>query len=1237
MFKRHLLVVLTGLVSAVFVSGLVWGQEYRATITGIVTDSSKAIIPNATVSVRNLDTNEVLKVKTNAAGVYTVPFLHPGHRLEVSAEAPGFKKATFPPIVLSVSQTQTADFVLQVGAINEVITVTSEAYAVGLDSSKADRGIVVDNATISALPLDGRNPLSIMDVMAGVTNENGPGSQGVPTDMFQASWYTINGGLAQNTEYTIDGMPDNSIPWYSSGPSAIPSVDAIQEFKVITNPYDAQYGRTAGGVVDMELKSGTNALHGTVYEFARRTFMDANTWANDNTVPVTPRPDHTEDQYGFEIGGPVYIPHIYNGRNKTFFMFNLERYKETIPQLYYFDIPDAQWLQGNFTNFVETGPGVCVNPNITSCEIPLYDPATGTAAGTARQLIRNSQGQYNMVDPSRFNPIAVNVLNLILASTHPTTVALPNLQPWESVWMDDIPATPHFDNYIAKVDEIIGTKDHLSVNYIHDYNATNSLQTPPAVWQNGSTFTEYHLNAGVDWVHTFRSNLLFDFHVSYQRYWRMDGEPIGWNYNPAQLGFPAALINELPLKTGFPQISFTMTEPAAAQGNGYGNWIDPSRDLYYMPDDTDSVAPTLTWIRNKHTLRTGLDFRITHAVQNVNWTNSIQLSANGQATSEYWYWNGFNDQPTLPNGTPLAVYSGNSILDFLLSQPNSVSVQNQANPIYTWHYWAPWVQDDWKITPKLTLNLGLRYDLNGPPTARHNWLNTGFNFTAVNPINGAVQAVDPRFPTVKGGVTFPTPGNNLPWARDYSKIQPRVGFAYQLHANTVIRGGFGRLVMSPMGDEPTTTGFSNWPNFVNSPDGGPILYPDNLTNPFPNGIPAIPGSSLGLKTSLGNGIYYLNPNYKLPYVDQGSFGVEQAMPKNGKLELSYVASRSYDQDALISAFMSNGALDENIPLYKSCNELLSTSSNPNPQANCMNQINNPFYNLPGVVGGLGQDQTLPAYQLARPYPEFAGITEGQVNWGKIWYNSLQTTYAQRVSWVQVNASWTWSKTMQSGGWLDPFYQLPMRSIAPTDRPHRVTLTSVLDMPVGRGRKYFSGMNRPLDAVLGGWQLATSFFWEGGQPLAMPSGYNLVGNIHGPKQNAPGTIDLGMNGCFQIWDPPVGNTPGYYSAPTGSDCSEGVAWQAIAPYAPTKTQPFTDAIREPGTQQIDTDLNKSFKFTERVSMQLRLEMFNVMNHPTFYGNYEANTSLGTPDFGAVIKAYGQANNPRRGQLGAKIIW
>jgi hypothetical protein len=1207
------------------------GQEYRATITGVVTDASKAVIPGASVSVRNLDTGEMLTAKTNAAGVYSVPYLHPGQKLEVSVEAAGFQKEAYPPIVLSISQVQTANFVLKVGAATQEVVVNSESYQVGLDTERADRGTIVDNKTITQMPLNGRNALSLMDLLPGVTNEGGAGNESSGMGVESTSYYTINGTPAQNTEYTIDGMPNNAVPWYlMNTPSVVPSIDALQEFKVTTSPYDAEEGRTGAGVVSMELKSGTNRLHGAAYEFAKRGFMDANSWYNNYFDQN--RAAHTEDQYGFEVDGPVYLPHIYDGRNKTFFMFNFERFKEVLPTTLTFDTPNPAWLQGDFSGFVDNSGAL----------MPVFNPYTATTSNTTRQIYQNN-GQVNQVNPSTFNPIAVKLVNMIVAATPASTVALPNELPWERIWLDTIPNTANSTNYIVKFDQILGANDHLSGSYIHFYNPSFSPDTPANVpWYNGGTYTEYHINAGIDWVHTWRSNLLTDVHLSYQRYYDADG-PTAANlsYDPTQLGIPASQLG--PLKLGFPQVGFDVSQVTAANGNGYNNWIAMSRDFYNFPSDTYSLNPKITWNKNKHNLRAGLDMRFTHTVNTLQGDNTITYTSNGQATSEYWNQNDSNDIATAPDGTPLSqVGSGNAILDFLISQPNSVAVQNQVFPYYTWRYYAPWVQDDWKVTPTLTVNLGFRYDLNGPPTARHGWLNTGFDANAVNPISNLVTV--PGRGELKGGLLFPgSSGTNTAWGRDYTKWQPRIGFAWQAKPGTVLRGGAGRTVLNSI-DTPESYGFTNNPSFSNSSDGGRTYFSDNLTTPFPNGIPAIPGSSEGLSTYLGQGFYVVNPQFKLPSVINASLGLEQVMPADGKFEVSYVGTRGYGMTAFGGTHLYNPVIDANIPLYKSCNDALGLTdpSNPYPEGNCVNLTSNPFYGAPGVAGSLGSNQTTSLYQLARPYPEFTGITESLNNWGRTWYNSLQATYQQRLGWEQINGSWTWSKTMQGGGYLDYYYLVPIRSIAGTDRQNRVTVTSVLNIPVGRGLKYFSNMNRPVDAVAGGWELAADGFWETGMPVGLNTGFNPIGDIrsHQPKQSNPALIDEGVNPCAEIWHTPTPTTAGYFSyVERGvgvSSCSQP-AWQQVAgTYGIHTAQLYTDQIRGPGASQIDVNLSKNFKFGEGFNLQLRMEEFNVLNHPTWYGGVDMTPT--DANFGYVNKASnGQSNHPRFGQLGAKLTW
>src|SRR5438105_571189 len=335
-------------------------QGVEATLRGLVADSSGAAVPGARVEVKNTGTNRVTATVTDSAGQYAAPFLQPG-TYSVTVEASGFKKFVREGLILSVGATVAVDMALEVGAVTEQLTVTAESPL--LDTAKADRGTLVDQKTVAEMPLNGRNPLMLAKIAAGV-NFNGTVIYQRPFDNGAIAQWTINGGLYQSNEFLLDGAPNNAQAG-SNNIAYVPPVDAVQEFKIQTNSYDEQYGHTSGGIVNVSLKSGTNAVHGTAYEFARRKAWDANSFQN-NAVGA-PKGEHYLDQYGGQIGGPVYIPKLYNGRNKSFFMFDYERYRENTPRPFTLSVPAPEFSTGDFSKLV----------NGVGQQIVIYDPATG--------------------------------------------------------------------------------------------------------------------------------------------------------------------------------------------------------------------------------------------------------------------------------------------------------------------------------------------------------------------------------------------------------------------------------------------------------------------------------------------------------------------------------------------------------------------------------------------------------------------------------------------------------------------------------------------------------------------------------------------------------------------------------------------------------------------------------------------------------------------------------------------
>src|SRR2546425_1773366 len=420
-------------------------QDFRATVNGRVTDTTRADGAGAEVTVQIVETGELAAVTTSTDGSYAIPFLRPG-AYALAVEMPGFKKYTR-RLRLEVSQTATVNVELSVGDLNEELTVAAETPL--LDLGKADRGTVIDNRRVTELPLNARNPFMLSMLVAGV-NYNGPAISHRPFDNGAIADWSINGGQNRNNEFLLDGAPNNSIQG-GNNLAYVPPVDAVQEFKIITNSYDAQYGRTAGGVVNVSLKSGTNTFHGSVYEFARRKQIDSSEYFFK--VNNVAKPDHKLDQYGFQLGGPVQLPGLYDGRNKTFFMFNYEGYKEATPNPAAYTVPDAAQLRGDFSGLRDAQGRL----------ITIYDPAPG----------RLENGQWvrdpfpgNVIPPNRLDPMARTFAQYFL---QPNAAAPAGSDPWRNnyVFAPNL-AFDTFRNIASKFDQNISEKNKMFVRYAYN-------------------------------------------------------------------------------------------------------------------------------------------------------------------------------------------------------------------------------------------------------------------------------------------------------------------------------------------------------------------------------------------------------------------------------------------------------------------------------------------------------------------------------------------------------------------------------------------------------------------------------------------------------------------------------------------------------------------------------------------------------------------------------------------------
>jgi len=1166
--------------------GLLLPASYMAAqeFTGRVSDQSGAAVTKAVITVRNLQTNVEEGTETNSTGAYTVPYLKPGE-YSVTASAPGFAPLIKNNITLEVGKTGVVNFDLKVGEASASITVEAD---VSLDMGKADRGEVVENTRVTELPLNGRDPGMLALLSAGVVwgNSQNNSQYQRPFDSTATS-LMINGGGQGNNELLLDGITNDS----GNGNSVsayIPPVDSVQEFKILTNPYDAQYGRAQGGIIDVILKSGTNKYHGAAYEFARRSWLDADTWQNDylnaKQSHSATKGQHKLDQLGAEVGGPVVLPKLYNGKDKTFFLLGYENWDEKVPNTLVTSVPDPKWYkEGDFSNLT-WWDGSKYAP------MTIYDPTSIHDDGTGK-LVRNAFPKNKI---TAINSVAQKLLSYY---PEPNLKTASGTNPFANNYTTPNPTTDTYRNVLAKLDQNISSSDRFTLRYGYwERWETRSDNGMPGEAKSGAEpFGQHGSTFATDWVHTFTPTLLLDFRgIVSARYNGWHNGPS--NLSPNSLGWSGTgLGNHMP--------SMTISE-FASLGNGGSN-----TDIENMA----AIFPSVTWIKGNHTLHFGVDARdIQKAVKSS--TSGVSLSV-ARGWTQYDYLQG--DQA-----------SGNSVASMLLG--NMDSGNNQINPQAYWtqHYIAPFIQDDWKIGRRLTINLGLRYDYNGPQSERHNRVDYAFDTTSVNPIDSQINhSLIPGGSAIKGGVTF-AGVNGKPttfYAPVKTNFQPRVGFAYAVDDRTVVRGGVGKMFKNPVpgGNQ---YGFSSTTPFDGTEDKGKTAK-NTLTNPFPYVIQPT-GSSQGALTGLGQGPWFINPNYKTPGIWQYSFSVERQFLKSDTVEIGYVGSRATNQD-------SSDNINHWNPTYQAtCN--IEMGGSHHVCDDDANYATNPFQGISAFNGSSYYTASTIQYgNLTRPYTAFGDITEWQLNDGKTWYNSLQVVALHRWNKdLTMHGTWTWSKLMDSGGYADQTYRIKSRSIDSNDITHRITLSGVYNLPVGRGRLLLGQTNRLIDAAVGGWELGALYVFQTGTPWGLPGGLEYQHNAKLNRSVDKGTGYIrGVAACVDNTDNETGAHTAYSNNYTGT-CSQ--ANFVVRPsYGATQNVVFT-GVRIPNLQQFDANLAKNFAIVNDVKLQFRLEAFNALNHPLWQLGYEGSAS--DPNFGTIQRgARGQSNLPRQVQVALKLVW
>lgn len=1166
MFSSLLKRLLPVLCLLLFAASGVTAQETRATLSGTVTDSSQAAVANGTVRLTNLSTSETATVTTNALGQYRFLYVNPGsYRLR--ADAPGFQTYVQTGIVLNVSQASTIDITLTIGSQTQTVTVNAGAQL--LETEKSDRGVVIDNRNLSELPITTRNPIVLAELVPGVTN-TGQSYNLTPFSNSGNSSFSINGDTGDATENLLDGAPNDMIYQNLNSIAYVPPVDAVDEFKVITAPYDASYGRNGGGVISVVTKTGTNSLHGTAYEFMERPFLNANTYAN-NAAHLA-RSNSRLDQFGATIGGPVVLPKLYNGHDKTFFFTAWEGYLQNINLSTVISVPTAAQRAGDFSQtFNSQG-----NP------ITIYDPASGhyDASGSwVRDPFPGNKIPQNRIDP----------VGQAMANAYP----MPNQNQTSTVnWQNNYyPGSNitwyHFYNFITRLDHSFSEKERIYGRYAWNNQVLfqNTNEVPGMAGDLRQGLKSNH-DAVFDSITVLSPNLMLDLRASLTR-WTQNYAPTNYgSFNGTQIGWNQALVNQLQEPARFPYVTATDYE---SLGNSANN-------IWFAPTTVLTAEPTLRWTKGRHQIGTGFDYR---------WTrfNTFQGAYGG---GTFAITQAFTQQNYLTSDA----LSGNSIATMLLGGAASGEADVLANPYYSWKYYGIWAQDDIKVTSRLTVNAGIRWDIQDPVIERHNEITRGFDTAAVNPISAQMNAaLYPNGGNVYGGLAFAGVGgqSRSPFNMDLSNIQPRIGADYRVTPSFVLRGGWG-IFYVPQYSTATSSGFSQATPFVSSLDSGKTQA-SYLSNPFPSGIQQPSGSSLGLSTLLGKNPGFSNIGGQIGHLQSFSFGFEKQLPARMMLDASYVGTRS-DQ---LPASKNIDALPTNILA-------LGNSDLGGSSTYLTAQVPNPFQGL--LPGTSLNGATISRQQLLLPYPEFTAVTEGDIPQGKAWYNALQMALMQQ-HWhgLDTMVTYTFSKEILATSFLNPEDGLPAHTAAPWDRTHRLVVAPIYELPFGRNHTYFSDVNRFANTLISGWQAAGEYTWQTGAPMTTPTGVAIIGN---PKLSNPSWNQMFNSGLKELNGTVV-------------DAVNGLppAWRILPPFA-LRTAPLQlGNLRDRWGNEFQLTAAKNNYFGRDMNLQLRAEFLNAFNHAIFGSDPVISTT--SPQFGSLIRSNGQSNIPRTIQLAARLIF
>jgi len=1145
-------------------------QVNKSSLVGVLRDSSGAAVPGATVTITNTATGAVHREMTDDTGLYRANLLDVG-TYAVTMEKSGFKKAVQEGVALQVGETTTLDVTMEVGALSDSVTVSAESELLRTETGSA--GSTLEARNVQELPSIGRNPYVFVSLISGIQYTGDP-TYVNPWDASGPSAFVANGfgsgtgatsGAGSTSMFYLDGVVNLRMDAVSFSPSP----DAVEEMRAQTNAFDAEYGHSAAAFINVTTRGGSNRLHGAVYDYLRNNFLNANDFFSNRSG--LGKAEFHQDDYGGSIGGPLSLPKIYRGHDRTFFFFNYEgtqlRQGGNTENI----VPTALQRKGDFSQTVNT----------KGQAFTIYDPYSSTTARTPFP--------GNVIPASELDPVALKILQFY---------PLPNLIPAPGTLQNFVGngvasgvTTRSWNSFITRVDHRVSDSQSLFFRYGWNHRTDTTVPyygIPGADSELGDAdgFFRGNANGAMGYTWTINPHTVLDARASVVRYGEGNVEnTLGMDLTT--LGFPASFAQSTPYPL-FPTI--TMSD-GDVYNLGGGN--TPSK--LYINELSPQVSIHMMY--GHHAVKYGANF--------------IGMQYNNFSPSHSGGTFSFNRAFTQgPTPTTAGALSGFDWASFMLGTPGSGSVDFNAVPAYEVKYFGFYLQDDWKVSNRLTVNAGIRFSHEGPITERYNRGDSSFDPNAVPSFAAAAQAAYAANPVpqlaqlvVQGGLGF-LGVNSTP--RGYLSVpslyyEPRLGFAYRISDRIVWRGGYGIFIAPNNQSNFQNNGFSLTTSMITSLNNNVTPY-NTLSNPFPSGVATPPGASGGLLTGVGTSVnggpaaLGSVPNFKDAMNQQFSMGFQFVLPGQVSLETSYVGNS-----------VQHLAISRNVDAYPVADLALGSALN--------NKVSNPFYNLvPGNATSTFSVATMPLSQLLTPFPQFTGVTESSLPLGRSHYNSLQIMVHKRFSQgLNLSASWTFSKYLQNTAFHNIDDAAPESVISGSDRPSDFVVSGLYELPFGPGKRFLQTNSPFVKRVVGGWQASWTGTYTSGQALGFSS-----------ESLAPGCATLKAVRQVHIVNEWFDNSVVSTANPNG-------CW---APQASFTLQPLSSAfagLRGPGIGMWHVDLSKEIPINEKIRFRLEAQAFNFLNTP-FFGN--PNTTVTSASFGQITSLY-SGSASRNVQVAARV--